>query len=65
MIVPVTLAHERCATFLGSGMRFQNRGQEVAYCSRELKLLARELGIPVLAAAQLGRASEVRADHKP
>jgi replicative DNA helicase len=49
----------------GGGMRFQNREQEVAYCSRELKLLARELGIPVLAAAQLSRASEVRADHEP
>jgi replicative DNA helicase len=49
----------------GGGMRFQNREQEVAYCSRELKLLARELGIPVLAAAQLSRASEIRADHEP
>jgi replicative DNA helicase len=49
----------------GGGMRFQNREQEVAHCSRELKLLARELGIPVLAAAQLSRAAEVRADHEP
>ena len=49
----------------GGGMRFQNREQEVAYCSRELKLLARELGVPVLAAAQLSRASEIRADHEP
>ena len=49
----------------GGGMRFQNREQEVASCSRELKLLAREMGIPVLAAAQLNRASEGRADHEP
>jgi len=49
----------------GSGMRFQNREQEVAYCSRALKLLARELGVPVLVAAQLNRAAEMRADHEP
>lgn len=47
------------------GMRFQNREQEVAYCSRELKLLAGELRVPVLAAAQLNRASEVRVDGEP
>jgi replicative DNA helicase len=49
----------------GGGMRFQSREQEVAYCSRELKLLSRELGIPVMAAAQLSRASETRADREP
>lgn len=47
------------------GLRLQNREQEVAHCSRELKLLAGELKIPVLAAAQLSRASEVRAEKEP
>jgi replicative DNA helicase len=47
------------------GLRMQNREQEVAHCSRELKLLAGELKIPVLAAAQLSRASEVRVEKEP
>jgi len=47
------------------GLRLQNREQEVAHCSRELKLLAGELKIPVLAAAQLSRASEARAEKEP
>jgi replicative DNA helicase len=47
------------------GVRLQNREQEVAHCSRELKILAGELKIPVLAAAQLSRASEMRAEREP
>lgn len=45
--------------------RNENRVQEVSYISRYLKVLARELNIPVLAAAQLSRAVEQRADKKP
>lgn len=45
--------------------RIDNRVQEVSYISRNLKVLARELNIPVLAAAQLSRAVEQRADKKP
>ncbi len=47
------------------GLRLQNREQEVAHCSLELKILAGELHIPVLAAAQLSRASETRAEKDP
>jgi len=52
----------------GSGakeQRFENRVQEVGHISRQLKILAKELNVPVVAAAQLSRAVEQRADKKP
>lgn len=42
--------------------RTENRVQEVSYISRYLKLIARELKVPVIAAAQLSRAVEQRQD---
>jgi replicative DNA helicase len=48
-----------------SGTRSENRVQEVSYISRNMKVLARELNVPVLAAAQLSRAVEQRADKEP
>ncbi len=41
------------------------RQEQVAQISRRLKFLARELQIPVMALAQVNRASEDRQDHKP
>lgn len=45
--------------------RNDNRVQEVSYISRNLKTLARELNVPVLAAAQLSRAVEQRNEKIP
>jgi replicative DNA helicase len=39
--------------------------QEVSFISRNLKVLARELNVPVLAAAQLSRAVELRSGKEP
>jgi replicative DNA helicase len=50
---------------MASDQRTDNRVQEVSYISRYLKVLARELNVPVLTAAQLSRAVEQRADKRP
>jgi replicative DNA helicase len=43
----------------------ENRTQEIGLISRALKSLAKELNVPVLAAAQLNRALEARSDKRP
>jgi replicative DNA helicase len=50
---------------MGSDSRSENRVQEVSHISRSLKVLARELNVPVLAAAQLSRAVEQREGKRP
>ena len=50
---------------MGGDRRIDNRVQEVSFISRNLKILARELNVPVLAAAQLSRAVEQRSDKRP
>ncbi|MBA2345089.1 MAG: replicative DNA helicase [Rubrobacter sp.] len=50
---------------IGQGNRNDNRQQEIAEISRGLKVLARDLDVPVLAIAQLSRAVEQRHDKRP
>ena len=50
---------------MGGDTRNENRVQEVSFISRNLKVLARELNVPVLTAAQLSRAVEQRTDKRP
>lgn len=47
------------------GRRTDNRVQEISEITRNLKILAKELNIPVLCLSQLSRASEQRPDHRP
>ena len=49
----------------GSSGRFESRQQEVSQISRELKSVAKELNIPLVALSQLSRAPENRTDHRP
>ncbi len=54
-------------TPMGAGRKYENRTQEVSAISRGLKMLAKDLKVPVMALSQLSRAPETRGtgDHRP
>ena len=57
--------HRLSAADAVGGRRVDNRVQEVAEISRSLKIMAKELNVPVVCLSQLSRASEQRSDKRP
>ena len=50
---------------MSGGRRIDNRVQEISEITRNLKIMAKEINVPVLTLSQLSRASEQRSDHRP
>lgn len=63
----VSIVYIDYVQLLGSGTRKagQNREQEISTISRNLKLIAKECDLPVIALSQLSRAVEARAEKRP
>ena len=53
-------------TSTGTRIRYENRQQEISSITRSLKIMAKELQVPLIAVSQLSRAPEQRrGDHRP
>ncbi|MBQ4050741.1 MAG: replicative DNA helicase [Oscillospiraceae bacterium] len=48
-----------------SGSKIENRVQEISQITRSLKIMAKELNVPVICLSQLSRAAEQRQGHRP
>lgn len=49
----------------GSNVKSDNRVQVISEITRNLKIMAKEIGVPVICLSQLSRESEKRSDHRP
>ena len=61
----VVIDYLQLMTSSGSGKNSENRVQVVSDISRSLKIMAKELNVPVVCLSQLSRANESRADKRP
>ena len=50
---------------MSSGRRIDNRVTEISEITRQLKLMAKELNVPIITLSQLSRGPESRTDHRP
>jgi replicative DNA helicase len=50
---------------MSTGRRIDNRVQEVSEITRSLKIMAKELNVPIITLSQLSRGPESRSDHRP
>lgn len=50
---------------MSSGRRIDNRVQEVSEITRSLKIMAKELNVPIITLSQLSRGPDARSDHRP
>ena len=50
---------------MNAGKTSSSRQQDISEISRSLKMLAKEIGVPIIAASQLSRSPEQRDDHRP
>lgn len=50
---------------MSGSRRIDNRVQEISEITRNLKIMAKEINVPVVTLSQLSRASEQRSDHRP
>jgi replicative DNA helicase len=61
----VVIDYLQLISSMSDGKQRENRQQEISEMTRALKLMARELNVPVLLLSQLSRAAEKRESHRP